>query len=423
MLNSEIKIKSYKSFCEIQEDWVLMTSSQDQPLQKKEALQKFEKLKTATREEKIILNIKKALFYGKLKKKFWTFFLRRILFSKSSTHPWFYWEKALSHIEKGDMVTGNEFGRKAYNNSTNDLSLIRQINFVAPAILRYHEIKLAPPTLKAKIAIAIPGGLRCWSRNFPLIKELLKFCDLFICTTTNYRHILDELKSVKNVHTKIIEDNPSLPVPAMQQWMRLNACLEMIRNTEQENGNLYTHIIKLRTDYFFMDPSGILHTIAQVKSGMAACSDKVFAGDRETMMLLQDFYKNLMDFYVDRDHWFPINTDQILRSDDSFKWFGLMFPEKILKGSVYPAQFRSVIQNHDPDIIKELSELDLNNLNKEKKCKGKWLMQTLYERSPKRKKVFASEICFAAFLNMNNITVTWHHCLSGILWQDRSDEN
>lgn len=223
------------------------------------------------------------------------------------------------------------------------------------------------------------------------------------------------------MHLKIVEDDPLLPENAMQQWMRLNTCLNMVQSAEHEKGVAYTHIIKLRTDYYCMDPTEMLPVIGEGGPGLTACSDKIFAGDRDTMMLFREFFNDILDYHVDRDHWFPVNIMQIMRSADSFKWFGLLFPAAMLKRPLTPAAFRSLMMDPGPEAASESYRKIMNGraVDHPEGCR---LMHTLYDISPKGKKVFASEICFAAFLNSRDVTVTWEPCLSGVLWQDRSED-
>ncbi len=415
-MNNPGNISDIGNFCELQEDWVLATSSFDRPLSPEVAVQRLLKRRPLNETERLIQQLIKAHLTGNTitAKYYWAMLLLR-----NSVHPWFTWQKAMRAFGKGDHAAGLRLSKVAFFEADKDLSLMRQINTMAPSVLKHNSLILTPPMDSIRLAVVIPGDLRCIDRNMALFQELLKYCDLFICSSERSRMATRELKDLPGLKISIVPDAVHLPFGAMQQWMRLKESLDMVEQAERQKKISYTHIVKLRTDYFYANPAELLKSVGKIVSGIEACSDKVFAGDRKTMMSMRAFYDNIMDFVVDKDYKFPVNIHQIIRSDDCFKWFGMLLPEKVLNGATMTDQFRTNLSKFDQTAISNMAtEVSLFNQSP-KAEKGKRLMQTLYDNVAAGEKVFASEICFAAFLNKMNITVRWNPSLSGILWSDR----
>lgn len=403
-------------FCEIQQDWVLMTSSMDQPLDTVDALKILKRSAATSRQERLILKIERARLNRKFVKMFW---LRKLLFLKKSNHAWYLLEKAREKFEEKKPDKAAIFAKKSLQSSPDDFSLARQVNLMMPDLLQYGEMKMMPPKSKSRVAIIIPGMLRCLHRSLPLLKSLISHCDLFICTSPEFETDAESLQKEGLVRIKIVKDNPELPAIAMQQWMRMNECLKMLKEQESETGIQYTHIIKVRTDFYFLNPEKILDVITGLNSGLLMCSDKVFGGKRNDMLRFQEFYQKIMDYYVDSSQWFDINLRQILRSDDSFKWFGLLFPESVAGEIKHPEEMRYLITKNGVDFYQDHIDRSMKKPADNRLLEGCRLMRTLYDESPPGKKVFASEICFAAFLNRENTDVHWSPNFSGILWHDR----
>jgi hypothetical protein len=404
-------------FCEIQQDWVLMTSSMDQPVDAGDALAKLQETDTTSWVERMVLNIARARASRKHIKLFW---LRKILFLKKSKHAWYLLEKAREKFEEKKQREAVLYAEKSMQVSPDDLSLVRQLNLLMPQALQYRDIKITAPQNGTRVAVVIPGMLRCLKRTLPLLKALLSRCDVFICTSPEYAAHAESLQKEGFVRTKIVKDNPRLPANAMQQWMRMNECLQMLKERESETGIQYSHIIKVRTDFYFLNPEKILNEITGLSSGLLMCSDKVFGGKRNDMLRIQEFYHKIMDYYVDGSHWFDIRLQQIERSDDSFKWFGLLLPDSLTGDVKHPEELRTMIMKNGVDFYQDFFDKTVKQSADSKTLKGRRLMRTLYDNSPPGKKVFASEICFAAFLNQQNIDAHWSPYFSGILWYDRA---
>jgi hypothetical protein len=403
-------------FCEIQRDWVLMTSSMDQPLNTVDAQKILKRSAATSRQERLILKIERARLNRKFVKMFW---LRKLLFLKKSNHAWYLLEKAREKFEEKKPDKAAIFAKKSLQSSPDDFSLVRQVNLMMPDLLQYGEMKMIPPKSKTRVAIIIPGMLRCLQRSFPLLKSLLSHCDLFICTSPEFEKVAESMQKEGLVRIKIVKDNPLLPAIAMQQWMRMNECLQMLKEQESETGIQYTHIIKARTDFYFLHPEKILDELTGLSSGLLMCSDKVFGGKRNDMLRFQEFYHKIMDYYVDCGHWFDIRLEQIDRSEDSFKWFGMLLPDSVTDDVRHPEELRAMIMKNGVDFYQNLFDKSVKESDDNRSLKGRRLMRTLYDESPPGKKVFASEICFAAFLNQQNMDAHWSLNFSGVLWNDR----
>jgi hypothetical protein len=412
MTADDDRIAGYRGFCELQDDWVLMTSSADLPLSREDASVRLRAVKCLGEVEQAIVGIRRSELtggrWGKWLSRFYRWKLSRIC----SDHPWRHWQLARHDLTIGRTSVGMQKTSLALRLGSKDLSLVREVNAVFPSVLQYDRIEMKPPTEDAAIAVVLPGELRCWSRSEELIHGLAAHGDVFVCTSPRYADLAATAGLPMRV--SVVDDDPQLPHPAMQQWMRLNVCLDMVLASEMEIGKPYTHIIKLRTDYFHIDPSDLLSSIGRLRSCLSACSDKVFGGDRDSMMKFRDFYREIMDYWVDADHRFPVNHAQILESEDSFKWFGMLFSDSELNGASTPGEFRSVLASGQARNIPATG-----NASAGAQVHCKRLMPTLFDLVPKGERVFASEIMFAAFLNQMNLRVLWEPCLSGVLWSDR----
>ena len=195
----------------------------------------------------------------------------------------------------------------------------------------------------------------------------------------------------------------------MQQWHKLAEALKMITNEEKRKNFKYTHILKLRTDYHHIDPKNILNELVAT-DGIICASDKVFGGSRDHMMLFKGFYEAINGFFKDKENiYWPINIDPILESDDSSKWYGMLFPKRITGNANSVEELRSIISKNRVKIKNELKVWkDPNHFN-----------QSDYIQIFRGHNRFASEICFAKFLNINAIKTKNCSGLSGFLRSDR----
>ena len=110
----------------------------------------------------------------------------------------------------------------------------------------------------------------------------------------------------------------------IKQWQKLAIGLRLIEEREIKKRREYTHILKIRTDYFFAHPKNMLEDLRVLSNstkGLVGTSDKVFGGKRDQMMLMKGFFDGILGWQirVDDMYW-PINIEQILESDESMKY-------------------------------------------------------------------------------------------------------
>ena len=287
----------------------------------------------------------------------------------------------------------------------NDLLLLRAINQYSPSLLEMSKPRTRGIPFKYRIAIILPGELRCMNQSNEFLRELSKRADIFICTSERFAEASARIKS----KVKVIFQEPLLPIGAMQQWHKLSETLGMVRMHERKIGKRYTHILKLRTDFHHAEPSKLLEELVAA-DGIICSSDKVFGGRRELMLLFEGFYAAIKSKFNDREHsYWPINSQTILQSDDSSKWYGMFFPKTLVGKPKSVEYLRQVLKEGGSQLANDLLT-----------WRGKTNFSTDdYVRFFKGNSHFASEICFARFLNFNAIPA--HNCpgLTGFLRSDR----
>lgn len=196
----------------------------------------------------------------------------------------------------------------------------------------------------------------------------------------------------------------------MQQWHKLTSALAMIRSKESRVGRRYTHILKLRTDFHHVQPRRLLRELVAA-DGLVCSSDKVFGGRRELMLLFAGFYSAIAGWFdqKEQDYW-PINVPPILVSDDSSKWYGMAFPRELVGQPSSVLELRELLQRGGARMAEALQKWRPPETADPTK-----LYWRLFQGHPR----FASEVCFARFLNFNSIPA--HSCpgLLGFLRSDR----
>ena len=256
-----------------------------------------------------------------------------------------------------------------------------------------------------KVAIVVTGELRCFEQSKLFFAKLLRHADLFICTSPPFA---DMVKSLPATIVKISTEE-SLPVGSMHQWQKLDEALKMVRMKENNTGTYYSHILKLRSDYYHTSPRHLLKELANA-DGLICSSDKVFGGRRDLMLLFEGFYKAISGIFDQRENsYWPINIEPILRSDNSSKWYGMAFPKALVGEPNSVECLRQILKDGGSCLAKSLLEWKTNADVSSKD----------YIRFFKGNPRFASEICFARFLNFNAIQS--HSCpgLTGFLRNNR----
>jgi len=176
-MNNPGNISDIGNFCELQEDWVLATSSFDRPIRPDVALERLMNRRPLNETERLIQQLIKAHLARNTiaAKYYWALLLLR-----NSVHPWLTWQNAMRAFKKENHTAGLRLSKAAFIEAGKNLSLTRQINEMAPSVLMHDDLLLTPPMNSTRIAVVIPGDLRCIARNMALFQELLKYCDCYL---------------------------------------------------------------------------------------------------------------------------------------------------------------------------------------------------------------------------------------------------
>ena len=282
-----------------------------------------------------------------------------------------------------------------------NLVLYRLINQLFTSQLPEYSLS-APVSNLPKFAVVIPGELRCFESSYKFLSGLSKFADIFICTNNEFTD--KALSLSRNVY--IIENEPELEVASMHQWHKLYMCLGQVKRQEVINKCHYEYILKLRTDFYLVKPQNILQDLMNAKGKIICSSDKIFGGSRDTMMLFEGFYLSLLNTYFGKNITHQqFNLQQILRSDDSFKWYGFKFPTDIFG-----------IPNSVEALREKITSIVLANPNYPFKNFGSTENTFSFFKGHN---TFPSEICFARFINSLGIPVQSSAGFQGFLREDR----
>jgi len=328
----------------------------------------------------------------------------------SALHSWGLIEPGWRALAQGDRPAGLQLWAEALRSAPDDLLLMRAVNAQAPELLRQGQISRRGAPWGSRIAIVLPGELRCLEYSLPLLRDLARCADLFTCTSGRFVEGARRLPG----KLQVVDREPNLPMGAMQQWHKLALCLAMVREQEHRRGRRYTHILKLRSDFHHLQPRRLLAELVNA-DGLICASDKVFGGPRDLMLLFEGFYQAIAGWFDAREErYWPINVTQILRSDDSVKWYGMAFPQELVGQPATVEDLRAVLQQGGESLAEALLRwqapegIDPVHLYSRQ-------LHRLFAGHPR----FASEVCFARFLNFNGIPA--HHTpgLLGILRSDR----
>jgi hypothetical protein len=293
----------------------------------------------------------------------------------------------------------------------------RQRNTNAPASLQQRLPRALSRPRLARPALLLTGELRCLSRSEALIKRLSRRAALFIVTTAPFAAAARRLTSPDRL--LILEEHPDqvridhdLPVPSMKQWHKLALALSLVRQVEQRRGHRFSHLIKLRSDYFYVHPHRLLQNVIRAcessNAGLVGASDKVFAGRRDAVMLLEGFFAALPGWFDQQEErYWPINLQQVLASDEALKWYGMNWPVELIGRPASTEAWRQQLIDGGPDLAAALARFQPG-------------ADTSYHRLFRGHPRFASEVCFARYLNFLGIPFRDCHGLRGFLYSDRS---
>lgn len=308
-------------------------------------------------------------------------------------------------MHNGEQKKAEQLWTEALKKHSSNLLLLRTINKLRPDLLGANPSLLSRVPHGNRVAIVLTGELRCFEQSKSFFTRLRRDADLFVCTSPSFS---DKMKLLPTTMAEISK-KASLPVGSMHQWEKLDLALKMVRMNEKNIGTRYSHILKLRSDYYHTSPQYLLNELVNA-DGLICASDKVFGGRRELMLLFEGFYKAISgSFDQQEEHYWPINVEPILCSDDSSKWYGMAFPKALVGEPKSVECLRQILKDGGSYLANALLEW---------KASGDVTSKD-YIRFFRGHHRFASEICFARFLNFNAIQS--HACpgLTGFLRNNR----
>ena len=304
---------------------------------------------------------------------------------------------------------------EAMQKAPNNLVLARAIHQQDPNLLMQKVPRWWSRPSRMRIAFLLPGELRCLERSKPLLEAFKQRGDLFICTTSTYEKAAVSLNpkalAVIEQSSLLSAAEKDLPVGSMRQWHKLAVCCNLMLQEESRRSHLYTHLVKLRSDYFYLQPESLIRDLSALQkdphSGLIGSSDKVFAGSRNLMLLTRGFWHALSGHFLDRsaNNW-PLNLAPILKGDDSAKWYGLGFPERLVGRPETVEELRTVLIQGGPRLSRALAQ----------PWQADEPLINFFPGHPR----FPSEVAFARFLNFNGIPMRNTPGLQGFLYNDRS---
>ncbi len=319
-------------------------------------------------------------------------------------------ELGLALLETGRADEARTELERAARHSDGDQRVLRAVDRAAGDLLRT-PARLDPVEMPGRCAVLIPGQLRRMDATSEFLIALAEQVDLFVCTDAGHREQAELLASRANATVRIVEDSPAdaareanAPVGSMRQWSKLAICLDSMLQREQREGLRYSHVYKLRTDYYLTDPGRFLGIGSEDDRGLLTASDKVFGGRREFVLPLASLFDAMGSLFLDHERdWWPVRVAQVLASDDSFKWFGMNLPRRVL------GDCRTV--GHLRRRVAERAE----QLERYRPRRFDSFLR-LFRGHPR----MASEVCFARFLNMLGIPVHASPRLAGFLLSSRT---
>ena len=326
--------------------------------------------------------------------------------STTALQSWRRMQPGWQAMDQGLPEQALRLWQEALRQAPNDLLLQRAVNLRAPQLLRQGRLSRRGAPWGSRIAIVLPGELRCLEHSRRFFAALGQQADLFICTSAAYTEAARGLPA----ELEVVDPEPALPMGAMQQWHKLACTLAMVRRREASSGRRYTHILKLRSDFHHAQPRRLLQELVSA-DGLVCASDKVFGGRRELMLLFEGFYPAISAWFDQQEQrYWPIHVGQILRSDDSAKWYGMAFPRQLVGEPATVEELRSVLERGGAPLAEALL-----SWRPAAGADPAALYLRLFQGHPR----FASEVCFARFLNFNAIPARSCPGLLGFLRSDR----
>jgi hypothetical protein len=123
---------------------------------------------------------------------------------------------------------------------------------------------------------------------------------------------------------------------------------------------------------------------------------------------MSGFYYGLLGWFNDQeDKYWPINLDQVLKSDDSIKWYGMNWPIELIGRPKTTEEWRKYLTKNQTKLRSQLQTF-------------KALETTSYHKLFQGNKNFASEVAFARFLNLSGLSYRECKGLRGFLYSQRN---
>ncbi|BBM87490.1 hypothetical protein [Candidatus Uabimicrobium amorphum] len=328
--------------------------------------------------------------------------------SPQAMKAWELIRPAIQEYDCGRFDVADELFKQALTQSPENIWTHRGINTYSPHLLKVKPSLIKPVSQDYRIAIVIPGELRCFESTVEFLQTLAKYADVFICTTNNYLEQANNLTK----RTVIVNPEPRFEKNSLHQWHKLALVLEQVAKYEQSIQKRYTHILKLRTDFFHISPDSILEDVILSK-GIICASDKVFGGSRDLMFLFHNFFTLCRSVFAgNQNKYWPINLQQILKSDLSAKWYGMKFPYSLMEKMPSVEATYDYLQCNRDKLLIDFSQYNQSHLFSECSGKSHW-------SHFKGHQFFASEISFAKFLNFNGVPANLSNSLRGFLISNR----
>lgn len=253
-------------------------------------------------------------------------------------------------------------------------------------------------------AILLPGRLRDWNLSKDLIYSLANRSKIFIMTDRTDKEIIDNINHV-NIYKTIIEDSEyryeyaNMPNIVFSQYLKLRSAIKEVYKYEKKYFFSFKNFIKLRTDYFYLNPDQLLNMSHENNEEcLFSQSDLNFSGRREFFLPLQNYYEFAEWSYFNNFHnlqYIPVNPYQIIKSDPgATKYNWLMFPKEIIGKTKTTKPSGEYIKNMINKNFKTSLKYKFKVNNKMKETAGNGF--------------FPSESSFALFLNLIGIVCKTH---------------
>lgn len=268
--------------------------------------------------------------------------------------------------------------------------------------------------MKKKTAIIVNGRIRM-SRSFLNIVEILSpYADIFYATDAECINEAELLSKEFNADGIIMEYKRTLAKKqeecenkGLLQWIKYESAIEIMRKVEKKAKINYKYVVKLRSDYIYARPDRLKDLIKNSefkKDEIISDSDRVFAGERDNMVVYRRFYDIARTMYVNRlNYYYPLNVRTIRESDwDAHCWHAYNMDTRVCNPTNKTEIYKYFIQKQ------ESQEDDSNlppNISQIKSLHG-------------GNKVFPAERSFSHFTTTMGLRFKYHEGINGIITRE-----